>query len=135
MAEGRVRCPATEPSIALTADQRGRADFDGASDSTMARLSSSAIALSKKFLAGTGGESSLMAKLGSKSVVAAPFRAVQLLGRQFVLGQTIEEGMKEAASARRKQANLGFSYDMLGEGARTDTDALRILASYNKAIA
>ena len=135
LAEALLRVPDVETAVALTADQLGRADFDGAADSTMARLSSSAIAMSKKFLPGTDGESSLMAKLGAKSVVAATLRAVQLLGRQFVLGQTIEEGMKEAVAARKKQPNLGFSYDMLGEGARTDADALRYLASYQHAIA
>ncbi len=135
LAEALLRVPDAETAVALTADQLGRADFDGAADSTMARLSSSAIALSKKFLPGSEGESSLMAKLGAKSVVAATLRAVQLLGRQFVLGQTIEEGMKEAVAARKKQPNLGFSYDMLGEGARTDADALRYLASYQHAIA
>jgi len=43
--------------------------------------------------------------------------------------------MKEATSARKRQANLRFSFDMLGEGARTDEDALRYLASYQHAIA
>jgi RHH-type proline utilization regulon transcriptional repressor/proline dehydrogenase/delta 1-pyrroline-5-carboxylate dehydrogenase len=135
LAEALLRVPDVETAVALTADQLGRANFDGEADSTMARLSSSAIAMSKKFLPGADGESGLMAKLGAKSVVAATLRAVQLLGRQFVLGQTIEEGMKEAVAARKKQPNLGFSYDMLGEGARTDADALRYLASYQNAIA
>ena len=66
--------------------------------------------------------------------VAATLRAVQLLGRQFVLGQTIAEAMDEARSAHRKQDALRFSYDMLGEGARTDADALRYLDSYVNAI-
>jgi RHH-type proline utilization regulon transcriptional repressor/proline dehydrogenase/delta 1-pyrroline-5-carboxylate dehydrogenase len=148
LAEALLRVPDAETAIALTADQLGRADFDGAADSTamatspsaMARLSSAAIALSKKFLPasavpGQAGEPpGLMAKLGAKTVVAATLRAVQLLGRQFVLGQTIEEGMAEADAARRKQPNLSYSYDMLGEGARTDADALQYLASYQNAI-
>jgi len=75
-----------------------------------------------------------MAKLGARTVVAATLRAVQLLGRQFVLGQTIAEAMDEARSAHRKQGALRFSYDMLGEGARTDADALRYLDSYTHAI-
>ena len=135
LAEALLRVPDAETAIALTADQLGRADFDGAADSTLARLSSTAIAMSKHFLPQAGSEPGLMVKLGAKSVVAATLRAVQLLGRQFVLGQTIEEGMKEAASARKRQANLSFSFDMLGEGARTDADALRYLASYQNAIA
>ncbi len=135
LAEALLRVPDAETAIALTADQLGRADFDGAADSTLARLSSTAIAMSKKFLPDASTESGLMVKLGARTVVAATLRAVQLLGRQFVLGQTIEEGMKEAASARKRQANLSFSFDMLGEGARTDADALRYLASYQNAIA
>ena len=39
-----------------------------------------------------------------------------------------------ADSSRKKTANLRFSYDMLGEGARTDTDALKYLESYKNAI-
>jgi RHH-type transcriptional regulator, proline utilization regulon repressor / proline dehydrogenase / delta 1-pyrroline-5-carboxylate dehydrogenase len=135
LAEALLRVPDAETAIALTADQLGRADFDGAADSALARLSSSAIAMSKKFLPESSGQKGLMTKLGARTVVAATLRAVQLLGRQFVLGQTIEEGMKEAASARKRQNQLSFSFDMLGEGARTDADARRYLASYQNAIA
>lgn len=159
LAEALLRVPDAETAIALTADQLGRADFDGAAHatagppqggvhplggpgearvggqvSTLARLSSSAIAMSKHFLPSEDRQPGLMTKLGARTVVGATLRAVQLLGRQFVLGQTIEEGMKEAASARKKQGNLSFSFDMLGEGARTDADALSYLASYQNAI-
>ncbi|HEY3047572.1 MAG TPA: proline dehydrogenase family protein, partial [Polaromonas sp.] len=141
LAEALLRVPDAETAIALTADQLGRADFEGAGDSTLARLSSTAIALSKKFLPNPQGgagradaEPGLMGKLGARTVVAATLRAVQLLGRQFVLGQTIGDAMAEADGARKKMANLRFSYDMLGEGARTDADALRYLDSYTHAI-
>ena len=134
LAEALLRVPDAETAVALTADQLGRADFDGAADSTLARLSSTAIAMSKRFLPEAGNEPGLLSKLGARTVVAATLRAVQLLGRQFVLGQTIEEGMKEAAAAKRSQQRLSFSFDMLGEGARTDVDALRYLASYQQAI-
>ncbi|RYX96873.1 MAG: L-glutamate gamma-semialdehyde dehydrogenase [Comamonadaceae bacterium] len=148
LAEALLRVPDAETAIALTADQLGRADFEGAGDKALARLSSSAIALSKKFLPSrdeAGAESEgLLSKIGSRAVVAATLRAVQLLGRQFVLGQTIAEAMKEADSARKKLGSsrarageasaLRFSYDMLGEGARTDADALKYLASYQNAI-
>lgn len=134
LAEALLRVPDAETAIALTADQLGRADFDGAADSALARLSSAAIALSKKFLPDARHDAGLMAKLGARTVVAATLRAVQLLGRQFVLGQTIGEAMQEAAAARQRMANIRFSYDMLGEGARTDADALHYLASYRQAI-
>jgi RHH-type transcriptional regulator, proline utilization regulon repressor / proline dehydrogenase / delta 1-pyrroline-5-carboxylate dehydrogenase len=133
LAEALLRVPDAETAIALTADQLGRANFDGAGDKVLARLSSTAISLSKHFLPGAAEGSGLMGKLGAKTVVAATLRAVQLLGRQFVLGQTMAEAMKEADAARNK-ANVCFSYDMLGEGARTDHDALRYLKSYQNAI-
>jgi RHH-type proline utilization regulon transcriptional repressor/proline dehydrogenase/delta 1-pyrroline-5-carboxylate dehydrogenase len=163
LAEALLRVPDAETAIALTADQLGRADFAASGDKTLARLSSTAIAMSKKFLPESEAPSGMFAKLGARSVVAATLRAVQLLGRQFVLGQTIGEAMDEAAGAKRKMKSLRvsatgrseaeqpprgaaqqaqpqawglrFSYDMLGEGARTDADALKYMASYQHAIA
>ncbi len=141
LAEALLRVPDAETAIALTADQLGRADFDNSGDKVLARLSSTAIALSKHFLPdpqtgqGPQAEPGIMAKLGARTVVAATLRAVQLLGRQFVLGQTMQEALKEADAARKHQgAGLTYSYDMLGEGARTDADALRYLQSYVNAI-
>ena len=141
LAEALLRVPDAETAIALTADQLGRADFDGSGDKVLARLSSTAIALSKHFLPdpqtgqGPQSEPGIMAKLGAKTVVAATLRAVQLLGRQFVLGQSMDEAMKEANTARKQEGEgLTYSYDMLGEGARTDADALRYLHSYTAAI-
>ncbi|MBX3660327.1 MAG: L-glutamate gamma-semialdehyde dehydrogenase [Ramlibacter sp.] len=140
LAEALLRVPDAQTAIALTADQLGHADFDNSPDSTLARLSSTAIALSKHFLPGSEGGASgtqapgLLGTLGARTVVAATLRAVQLLGRQFVLGQSITEAMDEARDARRANTNLRFSYDMLGEGARTEADAGRYLASYRDAI-
>ncbi|MCC2675705.1 MAG: putA, partial [Ramlibacter sp.] len=137
LAEALLRVPDAETAIALTADQLSRADFDGSPDSALSRLSHSAISLSKRFLPGDGAatQNGLFGRLGARTVVAATLRAVQLLGRQFVLGQTIREATDEAQAARRRQANLRFSYDMLGEGARTSEDAARYLAHYRTAIA
>jgi RHH-type proline utilization regulon transcriptional repressor/proline dehydrogenase/delta 1-pyrroline-5-carboxylate dehydrogenase len=139
LAEALLRVPDAETAIALTADQLGRADFDGSSDKVLSRLSSTAIAMSKHFLPPAPGsavsnEPGLIAKLGARTVVAATLRAVQLLGRQFVLGQTMAEGQQEASAARRKMPRLRYSYDMLGEGSRTDADALLHLQSYQNAI-
>lgn len=137
LAEALLRVPDTETAIALTADQLGTADFDAASEGPhkmLASLSASAIALSKKFLPEGDADSGLFKRLGAQTVVAATVRAIQLLGRQFVLGRSIKEAMGEAAAARKGHAGLRFSYDMLGEGARTEADAERYLASYMNAI-
>jgi RHH-type proline utilization regulon transcriptional repressor/proline dehydrogenase/delta 1-pyrroline-5-carboxylate dehydrogenase len=135
LAEALLRVPDAATAMALTADQLGRADFSGAGEGALARLSSAAIAMSRHLLppAGDAGPG-LVARLGGRTVVAAALRAVQLLGRQFVLGQTITAAMDEAGAARRQHQGLRYSYDMLGEGARTQSDADRYLASYRAAI-
>ena len=139
LAEALLRVPDAETAIALTADQLGRGDFDGAAEGSphklLAQLSASAISLSKKFLPESDNPPGLLQRLGSRTVVAATVRAIQLLGRQFVLGRTINEAMSEAAGQRKAMSHLRFSYDMLGEGARTERDAERYLASYRNAIA
>jgi RHH-type proline utilization regulon transcriptional repressor/proline dehydrogenase/delta 1-pyrroline-5-carboxylate dehydrogenase len=145
LAEALLRVPDAETAIALTADQLGRADFDGEGGDAkdggadgphkmLASLSASAIAMSKKFLPAGDNPPGLLQRLGSRTVVAATVRAIQLLGRQFVLGRTIDEAQGEATAARRTTPQLTFSYDMLGEGARTEADAERYLASYAHAI-
>jgi RHH-type proline utilization regulon transcriptional repressor/proline dehydrogenase/delta 1-pyrroline-5-carboxylate dehydrogenase len=135
LAEALLRVPDAETAIALTADQLGRADFDargGGAHPLLSGLSASAIALSKHLLQDHDG---LLGRLGSRTVVAATVRAIQLLGRQFVLGRSIGEAMAQADGQRRASAGaLRFSYDMLGEGARTDADARRYAAAYCDAI-
>jgi RHH-type proline utilization regulon transcriptional repressor/proline dehydrogenase/delta 1-pyrroline-5-carboxylate dehydrogenase len=137
LAEALLRVPDAPTAIALTADQLGRADFDGASEGPhkmLAALSASAISLSKRFLPGAEDDGGLFKRLGAQTVVAATVRAIQLLGRQFVLGRNIGEAMGEADTARKAQKQLRFSYDMLGEGARTEDDARRYQAAYVGAI-
>ncbi|MFI4932954.1 MAG: proline dehydrogenase family protein, partial [Burkholderiales bacterium] len=139
LAEALLRVPDAETAIALTADQLGRADFAGEGDGDsphrlLAALSSSAIGLAKRWLPEVGEPPGLLERLGAKTVVAATVRAIQLLGRQFVLGRHIDEALDEAVAQRREQPRLRFSFDMLGEGARTERDALRYLGSYDKAI-
>ncbi len=159
LAEALLRIPDADTAIALTADQLSRADFEGAGNAALTRLSSAAISMSKHFLpnADRSTEPGLLAKLGAKTVVTATLRAVQLLGKQFVLGQTIDEALDVAHAERKKRRqtlerppqehlhplegqgeawNGGpcFSFDMLGEGARTQTDADAYFASYSNAI-
>ncbi len=138
LAEALLRVPDAETAVALTADQLGRADFDaGASEGphkVLASLSSSAIALSKRFLPGKDADDGLLTRLGSRTVVAATVRALQLLGRQFVFARTIADAMDAANAHRRQHASVQYSFDMLGEGARTEADAARYFAAYERAI-
>ena len=73
----------------------------------------------------------LIKRLGLPAVRAATRQAMRLLGSHFVLGQTIGEALKRAGS----QHEFLYSFDMLGEGARTAADAERYFNSYAEAIA
>jgi RHH-type proline utilization regulon transcriptional repressor/proline dehydrogenase/delta 1-pyrroline-5-carboxylate dehydrogenase len=55
---------------------------------------------------------------------------MRLIGSHFVLGQTIEEALARA----RHHADLRYSFDMLGEGARTGADAQKYFEAYAGAI-
>jgi RHH-type proline utilization regulon transcriptional repressor/proline dehydrogenase/delta 1-pyrroline-5-carboxylate dehydrogenase len=76
----------------------------------------------------------LVARAGEPVVRAGAMQAMRILGEQFVLGRTIEAALKRGAGMVRAGAAGRFSFDMLGEGARTDADAERYLASYAAAI-
>ncbi|HEY3808641.1 MAG TPA: bifunctional proline dehydrogenase/L-glutamate gamma-semialdehyde dehydrogenase PutA [Steroidobacteraceae bacterium] len=58
--------------------------------------------------------------------------SMQLLGRQFVFGPDIRRALRRARG--RELRGFGFSYDMLGEAARTDADARRYLQAYHAAV-
>ncbi|PZQ33032.1 MAG: delta-1-pyrroline-5-carboxylate dehydrogenase [Stenotrophomonas acidaminiphila] len=131
LAEALLRVPDADTAMLLTADRLSRADFSGASHSWLATLSSQAMGLSKKLL----GQQGFLGRMGAKAVVAAAVRAVQLMGKQFVMGQTLAEALDDARKQRKARGDLCFSYDMLGEGARTDADALDYLKKYSDAIA
>ena len=53
---------------------------------------------------------------------------MKLMGAQFVLGETIGKAMDRARALEGK--GYTYSYDMLGEAARTEPDALRYAAAY-----
>jgi RHH-type proline utilization regulon transcriptional repressor/proline dehydrogenase/delta 1-pyrroline-5-carboxylate dehydrogenase len=138
LAEALLRVPDADTAIALTADQLGSADF-GAGDghtphAALARLASAVISLSRHCLPDAGQPAGLFNRLGARAVVVAALRAVQLLGRQFVLGQSISAAITQADAARKQQPGLRYSYDMLGEGARSAADAAHYLASYQEAL-
>src|ERR1700736_1323354 len=79
-----------------------------------------------------GVVATLAHRIGMGAVRAAARRAVQLIGSHFVFGETIEGGLERARSANGRLYR--YSFDMLGEGARTAVDAKRYFASYAHAI-
>ncbi|ANP48081.1 integrase [Candidatus Viadribacter manganicus] len=76
----------------------------------------------------------LVKRMGEPVVRAGAMQAMRILGEQFVLGRNIQEGLKRGASMVRQGLATRYSFDMLGEGARTNADAERYLVSYANAI-
>jgi RHH-type proline utilization regulon transcriptional repressor/proline dehydrogenase/delta 1-pyrroline-5-carboxylate dehydrogenase len=69
-------------------------------------------------------------RLGLPALRGATRQAMRLLGSHFVMGQTIEDALSRAGGHRE----FRYSFDMLGEGARTAKDAQRYFDSYAAAI-
>jgi RHH-type transcriptional regulator, proline utilization regulon repressor / proline dehydrogenase / delta 1-pyrroline-5-carboxylate dehydrogenase len=72
----------------------------------------------------------IVRRLGLPALRTATRQAMRLIGAHFVLGQTIEEALARA----RSHGDLRYSFDMLGEGARTAGDAQKYFAAYAGAI-
>ena len=70
----------------------------------------------------------LIARSGEPVIREAMRRAMRILGNQFVLGETIAAALDNAAYERSQ--GYRFSFDMLGEAARTAEDADRYAARY-----
>jgi RHH-type transcriptional regulator, proline utilization regulon repressor / proline dehydrogenase / delta 1-pyrroline-5-carboxylate dehydrogenase len=70
-------------------------------------------------------------RLGLPALRAAIRQAMRLIGSHFVLGQTIAEALARA----RSHGEFRYSFDMLGEGARSAGDADKYFDAYAAAIA
>ena len=107
----------------------------GQSDSTMVNASTWALMLTGRVIdedTAPGVVSTLrgvVRRMGEPVVRLAVGRAMREMGAQFVLGRTIEEAMDNGNAAR--ESGSTFSYDMLGEAARTDDDARRYHGAYS----
>ena len=74
----------------------------------------------------------LVQRLGEPVVRRAMIQAMRIMGSQYVMGRTLGEAMDRG----NEEAAPGttFSFDMLGEGARTEEDADRYFEAYATAI-
>ena len=137
LAEALLRVPDAETAIALTADQLGRADFDGAADSTRWRACRPRRSRCRRSSCPTGPT------IGARP--AGPPGRPHRGGRDLARGPAARAPVRAGPDHRRgdgrgrarrtaKHGALRFSYDMLGEGARTEADARRYLDSYVDAI-
>ena len=139
LAEALLRVPDSATADQLIEDKLGQGDFAGheaKSDAFLVSASAWALGITARII--QPGETpegilgQLTKRLGLPAVRTATRQAMRVMGNHFVLGQTIEEALKRAASAKGRIYR--YSFDMLGEGARTADDARRYFQSYASAI-
>ena len=143
LAEALLRIPDAETVDRLIRDKIGEADWEshlGRSGSIFVNASTWALMLTGRLLRAEPTEHDLRAALrrfvarsGEPVVRQAITAAMHILGRQFVMGRTIEEALERARGA--EQHGYRHSYDMLGEAAHTAADAAGYAAAYDRAIA
>ncbi|MDE1936694.1 bifunctional proline dehydrogenase/L-glutamate gamma-semialdehyde dehydrogenase PutA [Bradyrhizobium sp.] len=137
LAEALLRVPDADTADRFIEDKLGEGDFvhhETKSSAFLVNASAWALGMSARVIQpgetpdGTIGR--LVKRLGAPAVRAATRQAMRLMGSHFVLGETIEAALARA----HPEAALRYSFDMLGEGARTAADAERYFAAYASAI-
>lgn len=139
LAEALLRVPDAETIDALIEDKIAPSDWGkhlGKSSSSLVNASTWGLMLTGKVLdeerSPVGAIRGAIKRLGEPVIRSAVSRAMKEMGRQFVLGETIQSAMKRAADMEAK--GYTYSYDMLGEAARTEGDAARYHIAYSRAI-
>jgi RHH-type proline utilization regulon transcriptional repressor/proline dehydrogenase/delta 1-pyrroline-5-carboxylate dehydrogenase len=141
LAEALLRIPDAATRDALIRDKIGRGDWQqhvGQSGSLFVNAASWGLLLTGKLVA-THSEGQMLGALtrlvgkGSEPLIRQGVQlAMQMLGEQFVTGETIDEALQRAREMEAK--GFRYSYDMLGEAALTGADAQRYLKAYENAI-
>jgi RHH-type transcriptional regulator, proline utilization regulon repressor / proline dehydrogenase / delta 1-pyrroline-5-carboxylate dehydrogenase len=139
LAEALLRVPDARTADQFIEDKLGEGDFvhhETKSSAFLVNASAWALGMSARVIQpgetpqGTIGR--LAKRLGAPAVRAATRQAMRLMGSHFVLGETIESALARAQSQSTRAPR--YSFDMLGEGARTSQDATRYFNSYASAV-
>ncbi len=143
LAEALLRIPDSATVDALIRDKIAPANWErhiGHSDSWFVNASTLGLMLTGRIvrleqthMADAGNFfGRLIARSGEPVIRQALLHAMRIMGRQFVLGRTIDEAIAHA----KADAGRGYrhSFDMLGEGARTAHQAVHHFQAYKDAI-
>ena len=144
LAEALLRVPDADTADRLIKDKLAEADWQahlGQSESLFVNASTWALMLTGRVIRLDQGQTDdladvlrrVVARSGEPVIRGAVTQAMRILGRQFVMGRTIEEALERARPLEAK--GYTYSYDMLGEAAYTMADAERYFAAYRGAIA
>ncbi len=144
LAEALLRVPDKASQDALIRDKLSKGSWSshlGSSDSLFVNASSWGLLLTGNMVTYTdhrkkdqiGLLKKTLGKVGEPVIRKAMNIAMKVMGKQFVMGENIQDAVERAEE--KEQQGYVYSYDMLGEGARTAKDAERYFESYIKAIA
>ena len=143
LAEALLRIPDEDTADSLIAEKIGGGRWEkhlGHSDSLFVNASTFGLMLTGRVVKLGGAKGAgptavlkrLVARSGEPFIRTALRQAMKILGDNFVLGRTIQEALARAAPLEVR--GYRFSYDMLGERARTAADADRYFSRYMSAI-
>lgn len=143
LAEAMLRIPDKATADALIEDKLGPADWKshlGQSESWLVNASTWGLLMTGRVIQldqpKDGKPASFINKLvnrmGEPVIRSAMYQAMKIMGKQFVLGRDIEEALKRSKPLFDK--GYTYSYDMLGEAARTRHDAGKYFDDYARAI-
>jgi RHH-type proline utilization regulon transcriptional repressor/proline dehydrogenase/delta 1-pyrroline-5-carboxylate dehydrogenase len=141
LAEALLRIPDAETADALIRDKLAGTRWDASDeDSLLVNAATWGLMLTGTLTAWRdepGDEPGavarrLVARAGEPVVRGAVRQAMKIMAEQFIVGETMNDALARAADGERP--GYRFSYDMLGEAARTAGDAARYLAAYAAAI-
>ena len=142
LSEALLRVPDAETIDALISDKITPSEWGqhlGKSTSSLINTSTWGLMLTGNILKEKDEEGlaasmrSMVKRLGEPVIRTAVGQAMKELGRQFVLGTTIEKAIQRGKHYETK--GFTYSYDMLGEAARTEADGIKYHLAYSKAIA
>jgi len=143
LAEALLRVPDKHTQDALIRDKISQGQWSahlGASDSLFVNASSWGLLITGSMVGYAdkrnqdkfGLLKKTIGRLGEPVIRKSMNYAMKIMGKQFVMGETIIDATIRAAE--KEQQGYVYSYDMLGEGARTMADADRYMKSYQEAI-
>jgi len=142
LAEALLRIPDKETAEKLIKDKLLEADWEshlGKSQSLFVNASTWGLMLTGKIIdvdADSKGFQRVLEKLvnraGEPMVRMGIYQAMKIMGKQFVMGRTIQEALKRAS--KKGYRDYRYSFDMLGEAALTQADADRYFEAYAQAI-
>lgn len=142
MAEALLRIPDKATVDRLISDKISTAEWaEHSSDSLFVNAATWSLMLTGKIYAPTlNNKKSIGASLkrfisrtGSSMIRPIIMQGMKIIGKQFVMGTTIDEALERAK--KNEATGYRYSYDMLGEAARTAEDAEIYFKAYENAIA